>query len=67
MERIRESGGVVLTKGDSLINTDIPNTMIELSYAKSYSGFGSKDNGFLRHDEEWGKEDWHICISQTTL
>ncbi|QOP46453.1 OprD family outer membrane porin [Sulfurimonas paralvinellae] len=37
-------------------NRDIANTMIELSYVRAYSGFASKDNGFLRHDDEWGKD-----------
>jgi len=37
-------------------NTDIPDTMLELGYVTSYTGFTSKDNDFSDYDTKWGEE-----------
>ena len=39
-----------------LQNEDIQDTMIELGYIQSYSGFTSKDNKFLDFNSKWGED-----------
>ncbi len=39
-----------------LRNQDIPDTILEAGYVKSYSGFGSKFSGFDDKDAIWGKD-----------
>jgi len=37
-------------------NRNIPNTLVELGYIKSYTGFTSKDNKFNDYNSKWGKD-----------
>ncbi len=49
-------------------NEDIKDTAIELGYVKRYSGFTSKDNGFLDQNAKWGEDGLgYISVKNSTI